>query len=67
MLKEHILENYYMNKLEATRAVMFFDGLPEEQFIKLADIAVVKKFRRDRFFLKPMFRLTDFTPRPLAG
>ncbi len=46
MLKEYILENYYMDKLEATRAVMFFDGLPEEQFIKLADIAVVKKFRK---------------------
>lgn len=35
-----------MNKLEAVKSVMFFEGLPEEKYAKLADIAVIKKYNK---------------------
>jgi len=35
-----------MDKLAAVKAIAFFEGLPEEKFTKLADIAVVKKFKK---------------------
>ncbi len=35
-----------MNKLAAVKSVMFFQGLPEEKFNKLADISVIKKYRK---------------------
>jgi len=35
-----------MDKLEAVKSVMFFDGLPDEKFIKLAEISIIKKFNK---------------------
>lgn len=35
-----------MTKLDAVKSVMFFEGLPEEQFKKLADISVIKKYTK---------------------
>ena len=35
-----------MEKLAAVKSVMFFEGLPEEKFNKLANIAVVKKYKK---------------------
>lgn len=35
-----------MNKLEAVKSVMFFEGLPDEKFNKLAAISVIKKFNK---------------------
>lgn len=35
-----------MEKLEAVKSVMFFEGLPEEKFNKLADISIVKKYKK---------------------
>ncbi|QGY41243.1 cyclic nucleotide-binding domain-containing protein [Pseudodesulfovibrio cashew] len=35
-----------MNKLEAVKSVMFFEGLPDEQFEKLAQISIIKKFEK---------------------
>jgi len=35
-----------MDKLSAVKSVMFFEGLPEEKFVKLADISVIKKYAK---------------------
>ena len=35
-----------MDKLAAVKSIMFFYGLPEEKFNKLADIAIVKKYKK---------------------
>lgn len=35
-----------MDKLEAVKSVMFFEGLPEEQYDKLAEISVIKKYNK---------------------
>jgi len=35
-----------MDKLSAVKSVMFFEGLPEEKFNKLADISVIKKYAK---------------------
>lgn len=35
-----------MNKLEAVQSVMFFEGLPQEKYEQLAEIAVVKQFKK---------------------
>jgi len=35
-----------MDKLAAVKSVMLFEGLPEEKFNKLADISVVKKYKK---------------------
>jgi len=41
-----------MNKLEAVKSVMFFEGLPEEKFIKLAEISVVKKYTKGQILFE---------------
>lgn len=33
-----------MDKLEAVKSVMFFEGLPEEKFNKLAEISIIKRY-----------------------
>jgi len=35
-----------MDKLQAVKSVMFFEGLPEEKFNKLAEISIIKKFNK---------------------
>lgn len=35
-----------MDKLKAVQAVTFFEGLPSEQFAKLAEISVIKKYNK---------------------
>ena len=35
-----------MEKLEAVRTVQFFNGLAEEQYVKLADISIIKKYSK---------------------
>lgn len=35
-----------MDKLEAVKSVLFFEGLPEEKFAKLAAISIIKKFNK---------------------
>lgn len=35
-----------MNKLEAVKSVMFFEGLPEEKYAKLAEITVIKEYNK---------------------
>jgi len=35
-----------MDKLAAVKSIMFFEGLPEEKFNKLADISIVKRYKK---------------------
>lgn len=35
-----------MDKLAAVKSVMFFEGLPEEKFNKLAEISIIKKYNK---------------------
>ena len=41
-----------MDKLEAVKSVMFFEGLPEEQFKKLAEISIIKKFNKGQILFE---------------
>lgn len=35
-----------MDKLEAVKSIVFFEGLPDEKFAKLAQISIVKKYNK---------------------
>ncbi|BCS87063.1 Crp/Fnr family transcriptional regulator [Pseudodesulfovibrio sediminis] len=52
-----------MNKLAALKAITFFEGLPDEKLLKLADIAVIKKFRKgETLFLADVAANGFFAP-----
>lgn len=55
-----------MDKLAAVKGIAFFEGLPEEKFTKLADIAVIKSSRKERRCSLAMCQPTDSLRQSLA-
>jgi len=41
-----------MDKIDAVKSVMFFDGLPEEKFNKLAEISIIKKYNKGQILFE---------------
>ncbi|CCH47704.1 Crp/Fnr family transcriptional regulator [Pseudodesulfovibrio piezophilus] len=41
-----------MNKIEAVKSVMFFEGLPDEKFNKLAEISILKRYGKGQILFE---------------